>query len=261
MKRLVLTPRPGGELVIWQRPVEGGEYIVTCDPSLGRQWTDGGDESAIGVWRRWPGHIIEQCAELTCKWPIGRVGEALACISRWYGGSYIDPESGNEKSCAIVNIERNLMDAPKFAMTESQAFSEEFFFVPREHRNIRPGEPKVYFTVKDYKSQHYLIGTLENYMDRKAIIIRSEATINELKTLEKNRAGDVPTNGKDRSIMTILACVTDQELPPVPEKEEKKKEPEECPWGVDRELWAKKHAPKKVRTVESWSAKSGSLLT
>lgn len=227
MKRLVATPSLGGELTVWERPFLGHEYIVTCDPSLGRNWTEMGDSSAIGVWRREPARVIVQCAEWVGKWPIGRVGEVIACISRAYGGRV--GQDGREENCAIVNIERNLMDAPKFAMTESQGFSEEFFFVPREHRSIRPGDPHVYFTSKDSKSEHYLINTLADYLDRKAVIVRSEATRDELMSLERDRAGSVKTSGKDRSIMAILACVTDQELPavrPLEVEPKKQKEPD-----------------------------------
>lgn len=224
MKRLVLRPSLGGELTVWEKPLTGHEYIVSCDPSLGRNWTEAGDMSAIGVWRREHPRMIVQAAEWVGRWPVGRVGEVLACLSRAYGG-WVDKD-GREQECATINIERNLMDTPKFAITEIQRLSENFFFVPREHRSIRPGDPNVYFTVKDAKSEQYLINTVADYLDRKAVIIRSEQTRDELMSLERHRDGSVKTNGKDRSVMAILACVTDQELPAArsPEVEPKKKE-------------------------------------
>lgn len=227
MKRLLLKPSQGGELAVWERPLVGSEYIVTCDPSLGRNWTESGDMSAIGVWRREHPRMIVQTAEWVGRWPVGRVGEVIACLSRAYGG-WVD-QDGREQECATINIERNLMDTPKFAIVDIQGLSENFFFVPREHRAIRPGDARVYFTTKDAKSEQYLINTMSDYLDRKAVIIRSEQTRDELMSLERDRTGSVKTNGKDRSVMAILACVTDQELPAArtPEVEPKqKKEPD-----------------------------------
>lgn len=239
MKRAVLKPLQGGEFAVWGPPEDGASYIVSCDPSLGRQWSDGADHSSVGVWRRWPGRILEQVAELHVRWPIGRVGQAIACLARAYGG-YVDEEN-RERNCAIVNIERNLMEAARWAMTEDQQFSEEFFFVPREHRSVNGGSVKVFFTNKDQRSQHYILNTLIDYLDRKAIIIRSEPTVNELRLLEKEMDGSVETNGRDRSVMVMMAVVADQELPAVGEVAKEAPKEDECPWGVDRELWNRKN--------------------
>lgn len=258
MKRLALRPSAGGELSLWERPVEDAEYIVTCDPSLGRMHTEKGDHSAIGVWRRWPGQIIEQVCEWWGVWPAGRVGEVIACLARAYGG-YVDID-GTERGCAIVNIERNLMEAVKWAMVEGQEFSEEFLFIPRNERTADGSAPKVYFTNKDSRSEHYLINTLIEYLDRKAIVIRSARTLDDIRSLEKRNDGGVTTNGKDLAVMAILACVTDQELPAPHDKEEEvaEKDAKDCPPGFDRELWAKKYGKPKKRLPSSFFWKSSS---
>jgi len=251
MRRLRLRKYPGGEFRVWETPQKNAKYIVSCDPSLGRSHTEGGDHSAVGVWKRWPGHIIEQVAELHVKWPVGRVGEAIACLSRAYGGW--EDIDGKERDNAIVNIERNLMDTAKWAMVENQQFPEEFLFVPRNERSVGSDVAKVYFTIKDHKSEHYLINTLHDYLDRKAIIIRSTQTIGDIRSLEKRNDGSVPTNGKDLAVMTIMACVADQEMSPPMEEDEKIVDDgeEECPPGKDRELWAKKHKKPKSKMMQN----------
>lgn len=253
MKRLIAYPMPGGDLSVWEMPRAGNQYIITCDPSLGRSHTEGGDHSAVIVWKRWPGRIVEQVAELYCRVPIGRVGEAIACLARAYGNG--------EDDNATVNVERNLSDAIRYAMLETQEFPDDSLFVPRNDRSAIAGDTKVYFTPKDHKSEHYLINSLVDFLDRKAIIIRSKRAINDIRSLEKRNDGSVSTTGHDLAVAVILGCVTEQEMPALEELTEKeaKKDPKDCPPGFDRELWAKKYAKAKKRLPSSFSWQKQSI--
>lgn len=213
MKRLALTrSMAGGEFSVWRMPEPGVQYIASCDPSRGREWSEDGDHSSIGLWKRHPGRIIEEVANWYGRWTIHNVGIVLAQLSRAYGD---EPVLGREKNCAIINIERNIMDAAKFSMTEIQGFDPAFFFIPRDKRSIKDGDQQTYFTNKDSLNEHYLWNTLQDYMDRKALILRDRATRSELMALSRKRNGAVDSNGKDRSVMVIMACVADQEMPAV----------------------------------------------
>jgi hypothetical protein len=110
---------------------------------------------------------------------------------------------------------------PHFYLTEQQKFPESSCFFPRDPR----GEQRRVYTAKSWQNAEYLLGVLFEYMDRGGLVLRSQATLNEIVTLERLPSGKVPgvttknnnrvaTTGKDRSVMAMLACVTDHELPP-----------------------------------------------
>lgn len=222
MKRLVLQRSDsGGELAVWEMPVEGAEYIASCDPSLGREWSEDGDHTSVGIWRRHEGRVIEQVAHWYGRWTIHNAGIMLAQLARAYNN-------------ATVNIERNISDAARFAMTEIQGFDPAYFFIPRDNRNIKEGELKVYFTTKSPMNEHYLWNTLQDYMDRKAVLIRDRGTRSEMMSLSRKRNGAVDSNGKDRSVMVVMAVVADQEMPAFhPRVDEEKKKDVRLP-GVFR---------------------------
>jgi hypothetical protein len=257
MKVLDLTPSSDGELSVWEEPQEGREYIIGCDPSLGRTWSEGADHSCIVVYKRCLDRRVEQVAEWYGRWPIGRVGEVIACLGRAYGG-WADAD-GKEAGCAIVNIERNLMDAPKFGLVESQGYSEDFLFVPRDMRNITPGSAKVYFTNKDHATQHLIFNTLVDYLDRDAVLIRSKRALDDISALEKNQKGDVNTRGHDAAVATMMALMVDHEMPSCSDYSEGEKNAAltSCPFGMDPVLWDAMHGKTKkssaLGSAVSWS--------
>jgi hypothetical protein len=256
MKRLDLRPSTDGELCVWEKPIEGREYVIGCDPSLGRVWSEGADKSAICVLKRCQGKKLEQVAEWYGRWPIGRMGEVIATLGRAYGG-WVDVD-GREHGCAMINIERNLMDTAKYGLCETQGYGEEFLFIPREHRSVLPGMPKVFFTTKSSDTQHYLVNTLIDYMDRGALILRSKPTIEEMVGLEKDERGTVHTRGKDRSVAVIMAVVADHELLPCADYDAATRvvTVEDCPVGVDPVGWKRLHGlddgKRKFTTYPGW---------
>jgi len=232
MLRLVLTPSLGGEFALWEKPTERGQYIVSCDPSLGRVTSEKSDTSCIGVWLRMPGSRLRQVAEVVFRWSGGRVGEVCAAMARRAGG-YLDPKNAKERNCAIINIERNLCDVPLAYILEQQAFPDEYLFIPRQDRDLLLEQGvKRFFTPKTQANQDYLLNNLVDYLDRDALEIRSKETLDELRTLSKDRNGRVDTNGKDRAVMVLMACAADRELGPVDytdmawEEQKEKKKPE-----------------------------------
>lgn len=244
-KTLDMTPSTDGEFTVWEQPQDAREYIIGCDPSLGRVWSEGADHSCVAVYKRAPGKCLEQVAEWYARWPIGRVGEVIACLGRAYGG-WVD-EHGKEHGNALVNIERNLMDAPKFGLVESQGYPEDRLFIPGDGKHILPGAPKVFFTNKDHATQHLIFNTLIDYLDRDALIIRSKRTLDDISSLEKNQKGDISTRGHDAAIATMMAVMADFETPPCQAygTEDRPRRVEACPFGMDPVLWDAMHGVKK----------------
>lgn len=214
MLRLVLTRSLGGEFALWERRREGAQYIIACDPAQGRVSSEHSDTCCIGAWLRKPGGGIAQAAEVVFRWTGGRQGECIGALGRYYG-SHLD-HAGRERGNAIVNIERNQCDVQLHTLLETQAFPDEYLFVPREDRDllIERGV-KRFFTSKTTATQDYILNTMIDYLEQDLVEVRSEPTLNEIRTLHKNDKGRVDTNGKDRAMMVAIACVTDRELGPV----------------------------------------------
>ena len=236
MKSLVLTPSRDGELKVWEKPRENAEYIVSCDPSLGRTGIDG-DHSAVGVWRREPGRRIVQVASWYARWTAGRVGEVVACLGKASGG-------WDDKSGAIINIERNLSDAPLYALKREQ-YPDAMLFVPPEQRNVAAGYQRLYFTQKHGSNQRALLDYLIDYMERDAIVIKDRPTLDQLRGLMRDQRGDVNTKGRDLAVMVMMACAADKDSDAVTDNEFKPPAPEEAPYGVDPVRWAQKQGWKK----------------
>lgn len=259
-KTLDLTPSTDGEFAVWEQPQDSREYVIGCDPSLGRVWSEGADHSCICVYRRTPGKKLVQAAEWYGRWPIGRVGEVIACLGRAYGG-WAD-EHGKERGCALVNIERNLMDAPKFGLVDVQGYPEDRLFIPQDGRHILPGSPKVFFTNKDHATQHMIFNALIDYLDRDALLIRSKRTLDDISALEKNQRGDIATRGHDAAVATMMAVMADFETPACQDysTSDAPKQAAACPVGMDPVLWAAMHGgPKKnaLASAVSWEAIKG----
>ena len=87
MLRLVLTPALGGEVAVWERPVEGAPYIVACDPSQGRVTSEKSDTCCIGAWLRLPGSRLRQCAETVFRW--GAYNGFGVHFRDWYFGNWL----------------------------------------------------------------------------------------------------------------------------------------------------------------------------
>src|SRR5687768_645426 len=98
-----------------------------------------GDHSAVGLWRREPGRRLVQVAEWYARWTAGRVGEVIGCLGKACGY--------DDKTGAIVNIERNLSDAPLYALRRER-YPDMMLFIPPENRNVALGFQRLYFTQK-----------------------------------------------------------------------------------------------------------------
>lgn len=236
MKSLVLTPSPDGEISVWEKPREGEEYIASCDPSLGRTGADG-DHSCIGLWRREPGRRIVQVAEWYARWTAGRVGEVIGCLGKASGGY-------DDKTGALLNIERNLSDAPLYALRRER-YPDQCLFVPPENRTVVPGYTRLYFTQKHGSNQRNLLDSLIDYLERDAIVIKSKATQDQIRGLTKNGNGDVNTKGRDRAVMAMMAVACDKDAEPVMDKTPEIPKPGDAPYGVDPLRWAQKQGWKK----------------
>lgn len=213
-----------GELRVWEKPREGEQYIIGCDPSLGRGTKAAADRSSICVMRRAPIKRLIQVADFTCKWRASDVGYAIAALGQWY-------------NWAIINIERNYSDTPRFTLEQS-GYPLEHFFIPVHERNPAKGLEVSYFTNKHGATQDHILDTFEEYLARDAMELRSAPLLAELRKLTKDERGKVATGGKDRAIAAMMAVMADQgtacDYTPqtVTEYVEEK-----CPPGIDNHLW------------------------
>src|SRR5688572_30725527 len=119
MHPLILRRSSSGELLIWERPIVGQQYILTLDPSLGRQHSAKPDSSAAGIWKRLGQHRIDQVAEYVTRRPAARVGEVIAQLGRHWARKMQD---GRETGVCVINIERNLHDTPHAYLVEIQKY-------------------------------------------------------------------------------------------------------------------------------------------
>jgi hypothetical protein len=177
MKRLLLTPSRDGELSVWEMPTPDMVCIVGCDPSLGRRQGTG-DHSVVIAAARQPGRVVRQVAELRCRWPAARVGEAIACLAYAYSYRTTKKTFAEEQITripALVHIERNLADA-LLATMEHQEFPKERLYIPKDGVEINQGIDSSYFVQKTARTSRLLMDTMEDYMDRKAFIVRSHDT-------------------------------------------------------------------------------------
>lgn len=221
MRHLALTPSSGGDVRVWEQPQPGWRYIVACDNAMGRGGKKA-DTSCIGVWKRRAFRNIELVAMYRGRHDAGLVGEQIACWARAYGGQFND-ETGKEEQCAIVNIERNLCDFPHDRLINDQMFPLEFCFVGRDMQaraKENDGQFR-WYTQKHTSNARYLADTWLDYWRRRAIIVRDAEMRGEIRGVTRDMRTDyLETGGKDGAAMSIIACVTDQELPAVTDEPE-----------------------------------------
>ncbi len=239
MKVLNSRLSSAGELRIWERPVPGALYVIGCDPSLGRTSAEHGDHSALFVAKRETGQRITQVAEWYGRIHAGDVGLVLAAL-------------GMEYNWALLNVERNISDAPRWVL-QSVGYPTERFYVPPRHRELRQPIEQQYFFNKHGSNQRFLLDTLDSYLSNDAILIKSPELIAELRGLQKGDDGNVDTRGRDRSVACMMAVIADATWPyehVEPEKTDDSEKP--CPVGIDPVFWKIKHGH---------SSEAGSLYT
>jgi hypothetical protein len=96
-KRLIFIPRDHGALSIWKKPEPGHNYVLSADPSEGKDVSSGkrGDnpDYSVGfVTDRWSG---EQVALLRERIRPAEFADQLAYLGRWYNYAFLIPEANN----------------------------------------------------------------------------------------------------------------------------------------------------------------------
>jgi hypothetical protein len=217
MHPLALRPSSSGDgvLSIWKTPDPRYQALISCDPSLGRISSAKRDDSAVHVWFRHPGNVIEMAAQfLSSKWNAHALGSLIAALARWYGHSVVvgDVEVVN----AVVNIEHNISDMPHHSLTVVEDFPLSGCFVPRDQRAlIDAGQPHHFYTHKSNHNEKTLLDNMEWYFSRGAVLIRDAGTLLEVASVARDpNTGRVKMNGLDRASSVLMACDADFQLPP-----------------------------------------------
>lgn len=247
MHPLVLRPCSSGdgEVKIWKTPDPRYQVIVSCDPSLGRISSAKRDDSAVDVWFRHPGNVIEQVAQfLSSRWNAHALGSLIAALARWYGNSTVvgDTEVVN----AVVNIEHNISDMPHHSLTVVEDFPLSACFVPRDQRAlIDAGQPHHFYTHKSNHNEKTLLDNMEWYFARGAVLIRDEATLLEVASVARDPVtGRVKMNGMDRASSVLMACDCDFQLGPAVVSEAVPGTTERMPAQFGSVRWAQENQQK-----------------
>lgn len=234
MKQLRLNRNGAGELRVWVPPDPEGDYIIGCDPSLGRNSSEATDHSCVVVMRRTGFRSLELCAEFYGRWLAARVGELMACIGRWYVNADDQP--------ALVNIERNIADASLYAMRREK-YVEERFYLPNRFKSPDVKLQHELFFQKTVYNQHFLLQELQDYLERDAIKIYSSDIISDLRSLEMDERGHARTRGRDRAVAIMMAVICDSDSDATTDFSVIASTPETkpCPPGVDPKGWRELH--------------------
>ena len=242
-------------MILWEHPTVGQEYLLGCDPSLGRA-AQSGDHSCIIIARRENPRRLVQVAEVYFRWPIGRVGEVISCLAREFCGDDNEP--------AMVHVERNLADSILVAL-RYQEFPEHRLFQGKRESDIDQAPSQDFFVQKTNKNSRLLVDTLYDYMDRDAFHIRSSDTLEEISSLERDDRGNVSTRGKDRVVAAMMVAIMDQDMPPFRGETMVVHAERECPSGVDEGQWRQMHglpsrnaaSPPSLPAISEWAPHDG----
>ncbi len=233
---MVLTPSTSEdeEVKIWKEPDPTRQVIISCDPGLGRQTGRRRDSSAIHVWFRLPGKMLEQAAQVISYATAYRVGIVVAQLARWYGFSRFDGETETMQS--IINIERNAHDLPHHALPMDPHIPTSACFIPQNQRAlIVKGVPPSFYTYKGNANERMLLNQLVSYFERDALLIRDEGTLMEIASIAAHhRTGRIDTNGLDRAVSVIMAVDCDFQLAPAVNIQPEEEPEEEAPFGSVR---------------------------
>jgi len=151
---------------------------------------------------------------------------------------------------ALINIERNLAEGALVAL-QYQGFPEDRFFIPQRFRSVNQATEQQWFFQTTGANKRFLLDVMEDYLQRRAFVIRSEETLDDLASLERDERGNVNLRGHDRAVGAMMAAIVDQDddeplslAPPA-------KYPE-CPEHVNPRGWRELHGipdPSKKRRL------------
>lgn len=102
-RELKVDPNPAGPLIVWQRPLEGTEYIIGVDVAEGVQ---GGDYSTVCVISATSGELVASYRDLCLPTELARVCYRLG---RWYNDALTAVEKNNHGYTTLVHMLDPLM--------------------------------------------------------------------------------------------------------------------------------------------------------
>jgi len=236
-RNLTLFEDRKGEYQQWEEPLPETEYIIGADIALGRSpggkkngATGAGDYSTFCVVKR-NQFTLEQVAEGRTRCEAAHFGEI---ISAW-GALY---------NHAVINMERNLADAPHYALRKS-GYPMHRLYQPPQSASVSGLYSAQYYFQKTSKNSKYLVDTTVEYLERGSVIIRSSALLTELRALQKDEQNRVVTRSMDLSVALMMAVIVDATTDPPPPPPEARNTNESPPQGVDVTLWMEMHGIKK----------------
>lgn len=243
MRHVKLFEDVKGDFKVWEEPVPGASYVLGADVALARDtWKNtgskgvDGDSSTIIILRRDQFRLV-QVFQGRSRMEAGMFGEIIAA---W----------GTHYNKALINIERNLADAP-FASLSRAGYPLERLYVQPETLSSLGGVGSRYFTTKSHANSKYLLDTLIDYLTTftseggAKLVLRSSELMAELRKISKDATGRMEsTNGKDLAVALMMAVVADSTTPaefvPLPPAAK----PPKPPWNVDQDEWKREHGIK-----------------
>ncbi len=78
------------ELRVWEEPVEGGRYVIGCDPAWGRN--DHSDRSCCSVWRGFADRMVQVAEYATADHEVKHCAWVLAHLAGAYGDCVVNYE-------------------------------------------------------------------------------------------------------------------------------------------------------------------------
>lgn len=232
MRHIDLIEDARGRLLEWEEVQPGAEYVLGADVALSRdtwnkkvakQYGTSGDRSTIVVLKRGT-FLLEQVFECQVRMDAGEFGDVVAAV-----GAYFNH--------ALINVERNLADTAMRALRDAKYPTHRLYIAPA---SLSPtgATNGTFFMPKTASNGKTLLDALVDYIAQQKLILRSDALLAELRTVQKDNNGKLEnTNGKDLAIALLMAVIVDATTDPPVFNEPPPPPAPKAPWNVDRKEW------------------------
>jgi hypothetical protein len=232
MRHIELIEDARGLLLEWEGVQPDTEYVLGADVALSRDtWNKQqlkaygtqGDRSTIVVMKR-STFLLEQVFEAQVRMDAGEFGDVVAAVGAYYNH-------------AIINVERNLADTAMRALRDAKYPFHRLYVAPA---SLSPSGASngTYFMPKTAANGKTLLDALVDYISQQKLVLRSNALLAELRTIQKDNNGKLEnTNGKDLAIALLMAVIVDATTDPPQFKEPPPPPAPKAPWNVDHKEW------------------------
>lgn len=206
--KVVSSSEKNSNLVIYVPPSDEGYYVLGVDPAFASSPTS--DASAIEVFRCWYNRM-EQVAEFAdngisthaCAW-------VFAYLAGFYARSTVNIEVTGPGGAVLQEF--NNMKRQAYSNLEGEpAAMREVVGPIRQYLYRRPdstlGPTTFRHTKTTFDIRETMMNGLKDYLERGAVILRSDAVANEMATVRRDQ-GDVPkAHGRKRDDLVTAAAL------------------------------------------------------